>query len=174
MPPETACDSHERSSHPTALNEARQWRAEKQKGDEAVSANDFASADVFYKDALARARRLFIRATAEQFPAPQAVHILTVSRHSLADNFMRQGMSDEAYTHYYSALSTLCDWLEAPNASEPMRRACADQLARAMHRIVSYLEQTGADPQQISAIRARVARHNESPAHPATSVKAFQ
>ena len=165
MTPEHQRAFQEPSPETTALNDASHWRAETEKGAEAFSESNFDAASAPFSEALHFARRLFIRAAAEQFSARKAARMLVVSQHNIAENFMRRGMLEEAHTHYLSAFSTLCDWLEAPNASDAMRRACAENLAEAMTAIVAYLRRTQAEPQQITAIYTRAARNGDLAPH---------
>lgn len=165
MTPEHQRAVQKQSPETTALNDALLWRTETEKGNEAFSESDFDAASAPFGKALHFARRVFIRAAAEQFSPHRAARMLVVSQHNIAENFMRRGMFEEAHTHYLSAFSTLCDWLEAPNASDAMRRACAENLADAMTAIITYLRRTRAEPQQITAIYTRAARNGDLAAH---------
>ena len=168
MTPHAGRAFKEPSSKTSALNDANRWRADTGKGNDAFSEGDYETAGAFFSEALHRSRRLFIRAAAEQFPPCRAVRMLVVSQHNMAENFMRRGMLEEAHTHYLLAFSTLCDWLEAPNASEQMRRACAENVPDAMNAVVAYMHRTRAEPQQITAVYARAARHGgQASPHPA-------
>ena len=165
MPPAAERARKEQSLETPIPDLEKQWRRETHKGNEAFSSGDYEAAAALFSEALARARRLFIRAAADQFSPRKAAHILIVSQHNIAETFMRQGMFEEAYTHYLSAFSTLCDWLEASNAPESMRRACAEKLTEAMNAVVTYLRRTSAEPQHIEAIYTRAAQHGPAATH---------
>lgn len=145
-------------------NDMSAWRMQIKNGQTASGAGDYQTANFYFKAALSHARRLFMRAADKQFSPRNAVHALIVSQHNIAGNFMKRGMLEEAYTHYLSAFSTLCDWLEASNAPEPMRRACAEKLTDATNAVVNYLNRTNAPQQRIAAIYARAAQHREAKA----------
>lgn len=162
MPPNATPAGHERSSPTPPRDMEKRWRAEMDKGAAAFGEGDYETAGALFSEALGCARRLFMRAAAEQFSARKAAHILIVSQHNIAETFMRLGMAEKAYTHYFSAFSTLCDWLEASAAPEPMRRACAEKLAEATAAVVACLRRMRAEPRRIAAIYARAAQHGQA------------
>ena len=165
MPPASPNASARQAAESRRPDVEQQHRLETRRGAEAFSIGDFETAGEHFCTALSCARRLFIRAASGAFSSRKAARLLISAQHNVAENFMRQGRLEDAYTHYLSAFSTLCDWLEAQTAPAPMRRACAENLSEALGAVASFLQRTGAKPERISAVYARAARHSAAAPH---------
>lgn len=160
MPPAAYFNREVEPERETRNDHEAFWRQATQKGVEAFSEGDFDKAGDCFGDALFHASQLFMLAAANVFSPRDAAHIMIVSQHNIADNFVRRGMLEEAYTHYLTVFSTFCDWLESSQASRAMRHACADKINDAEEAVVAYLRRINANPEAIAAIYARASKHN--------------
>ena len=165
MPPATLNASAEQIAEARKPDIEEQQRLATRQGAEAFSTGDFQAAGEHFCSALSCARRLFIRAASGAFSPRKAAHLLISAQHNVAENFIRQGRLEDAYAHYFSAFSTLCDWLEAQKTPEAMRQACAENLADARDAVIAHLQRTGAEPERIGAIYARAAKHSGTAPH---------